>query len=263
MLQDDQFLRTRMLIGNSGLEKLEGAHVCVFGIGGVGGHVIEALARAGVGQLSIVDKDIVDITNLNRQIIATHETLDCAKVDVMRKRINTINPNCKVVPHKVFFRENTAHEFDFSEYDYVVDAIDTVSAKLCVIIEAKSANVPVITCMGMARKLDPTQIKVSDIKNTHSCGLARVMRKELRRRGISNVKCVFSTEPARECKYLENENDENAREENSTGENANGENTNGENTKPSLGSISFVPSCAGMIIASVVVRDLLGEQFIE
>ena len=265
--QPNQFFRTEMLIGSAGLQRLKDSHVCVFGVGGVGGHAIEALARAGVGTLTIVDKDVVDITNINRQVIATLDTVGLAKVDVMKSRIALINSDCKVFARKVFFLEETAHTFDFSEYDYVIDAVDTVSAKLSIISAARAAGTPVITSMGMACKLDPTQIEVADISKTHTCGLAKVMRRELRRRNISHVKCVFSAEPpVRSFDASASDSSSNGTDAESAAamdsacdpDSSQKIKKRGKE-KPPLASISFVPSVAGMIIASVVTRELISN----
>lgn len=234
----DQFSRTSLLIGKDAMDKLEHSSVAVFGIGGVGSYAVEALARSGVGRLALFDADTVCLTNINRQIIATHKTLGRKKVDVMKERVLQINPLCAVTAYDSFYSSKNAAEYDFSDYSYIVDAIDTVSSKLVLIEMAKAANIPVISCMGTGNKLDPTMLEVSDISKTSVCPLARVMRKELRTRGIFNLKVVFSREPpiSPVC------DDESA---------------GGASRVP--GSISFVPSCAGLIIASEVVKDIVGR----
>lgn len=232
-----RFERTERLLGAQAMERLASSRVAVFGVGGVGGHAVEALARSGVGAIDVIDKDTVDLTNLNRQAIATEDTLGESKVEAMRRRILSINPRCSVTTHECFFLPETADGFDFSEYDYVVDAVDTVTAKLQIVTQAKECGTPVISCMGTGNKLDPTALQVADISKTSVCPLAKVMRKELRKRGISHLKVVYSQEspitPA--C----------------------GADTEGAR-RSSPGSVAFVPSVAGLIIAGEVVKDLAG-----
>ena len=187
-----QFSRTALLIGEEGVEKLKKARVAVFGIGGVGGYVVEALARSGVGSLELIDKDVVSLSNINRQIIALHSTVGQYKTEVATARARDINPEIEVITRNVFYLPETANEFDFTSYDYVVDAIDTVSGKLALIEQAKKANIPVISCMGAGNKLDATAFEVADITKTSVCPLARVMRRELKKRGIEHVKVVYS-----------------------------------------------------------------------
>jgi tRNA A37 threonylcarbamoyladenosine dehydratase len=230
-----QFSRTEMLIGSEGLEKLQKARVAVFGIGGVGGYAVEALARAGIGALDLVDDDMVDISNINRQIIALHSTIGQPKVEVAAKRIKDINPNIKLKINKIFYLTENKEQFNFKEYDYVIDAIDTVAGKISLIEQAVEAGVPIISAMGAGNKLDASKLEITDISKTHTCPLAKVMRKELRQRGISHVKVVYSTEPALKPQMCE----------------AN----NGKRQTP--GSISFVPSVMGLLIAGEVIRDLL------
>ena len=193
---EDMFSRTRMLLGDAAMDRLKRARVAVFGVGGVGGHVVEALTRSGVGALDLIDSDRVELSNLNRQIIATRDTLGMLKVNAAKARVLSINPDCQVQTHPIFFLPETADQFDFTQYDYVVDAIDTVAGKLQLIEAAKAAGVPVISSMGAGNKLDPTAFRVADIDQTSVCPLARVMRRELRKRGIEHVKVVYSTEPA-------------------------------------------------------------------
>ena len=216
------FSRTEILLGKSAMEKLKNARVAVFGVGGVGGYVVEALARSGVGTLDIIDNDSVSLSNVNRQIIALHSTIGRAKVDVAKERAKDINPDICVYAHKVFYLPETADEFDFTKYDYVVDAIDTVSGKLALIERAKEAKVPVISSMGAGNKLDPTAFEVADIQKTSVCPLARVMRRELKKRGIDHVKVVYSKEEPLSSP-LQDE----------------------ESGKPIPGSIAFVPSVVG------------------
>ncbi len=229
-----QYARTELLIGKESVEKLKGARVAVFGIGGVGGYVVEALARAGVGTLDLVDKDIISESNINRQILALHSTVGKWKTEAAKERIKDINPDITVYTHNLFYLPETADKFDFSAYDYVVDAMDTVSAKLALIERAKSADIPVISSMGTGNKLDPTAFEAADISQTRICPLARVMRKELKRRGIEHLKVVYSKEEAKPSTLFDE-----------------------ESGKPIPGSISFVPSAAGLIIAGEVIKDLI------
>ena len=192
----EQFARTGLLIGEEGVERLQKAKVAVFGIGGVGGYVVEALARSGVGAFVLIDNDEVALSNLNRQIIATRDTVGRPKVDVMRERILSINPEAQVETRQCFYLPENADEFDFSGYSYVVDAVDTVTAKIDIILRAQEAGVPVISAMGAGNKLDPTKFEVTDIYKTTMCPLAKVMRRELKKRGIPGLKVVYSTEEA-------------------------------------------------------------------
>ncbi len=192
---ENQFSRTENLIGTKNLNKLKNAKIAVFGIGGVGGYVIEALARSGVENLTIIDNDTISITNLNRQIIATHSTLSQPKTQVMKERILDINPNANVITHNTFYLPKNSAEFDFSQYNYIVDAIDTVTSKIELITKAKECNTPIISCMGTGNKLDPTKFEIADISKTSVCPLAKVMRYELKKRNIKNVKVLYSKEP--------------------------------------------------------------------
>ena len=224
----DPFQRTRMLLGSDAVEKLRQSRVLVFGLGGVGGYVCEALVRAGVGSLHLVDKDKVDITNLNRQIIATWDTIGMEKTEAMRQRLLSINPDMEITVSNCFYLPERAGEFDFGAYDYVVDAIDNVTAKVDLICRAREADTPVISSMGTGNKLDPTRFEIADISQTSVCPLAKAVRKALRDRGITDVKVLYSKEePVR----------------------------TGLRTPA---SISFVPSAAGLIIAGEVIRDLTG-----
>ena len=222
----EQFSRTAQLLGNENVEKLFDKHVIVFGVGGVGGYVVEALARSGIGKISIVDNDVVNESNINRQIIALHSTVGMQKVEVLKNRILDINPECKVFVYNQFFLPENSNDFDFSIYDYVVDAVDTVTAKLEIIKKSKESKVPVISSMGTGNKLNPMGFKVSDISKTKVCPLARVMRNELKKRGISKVKCVYSEE-------------------------------NPVIQTQTPASVAFVPSVAGLLIASEVIKDLV------
>lgn len=238
----NEFSRTALLLGKAAMNRLSSSHVAVFGVGGVGSYCIEALARTGIGTLSLFDHDEVDITNINRQLIATHETLGRKKVDVMAKRIAAINPSAVVIRHPIFYMPDNSHSIDFTSYNYIVDAIDTVSAKLSVIEQANHAHIPIISAMGAGNKLDPAQLEVTDIYQTSVCPLARVMRRELRQRNIPRLKVVYS----KETPLI-------PRTEQQT------EPPKGRRAVP--GSVAFVPSVAGLIIASEVVRDLIQSDF--
>lgn len=237
----DQFSRTELLIGEAGVKRLQAARVAVFGIGGVGGYVVEALARSGVGSIDLIDNDTVSLTNINRQIIATHDTVGQFKTDVMRDRILSINPRAQVTVHKCFYLPKTAEKFDFGQYDYVVDAVDTVTAKLDIIMQAKAKNVQVISCMGAGNKLDPTAFRVVDIYETTVCPLAKVMRRELKKRGVEKLKVVFSTEQSITPAQTQE--------------------VTGKRATP--GSISFVPAVAGLILAGEVIRELIDRKEIN
>ncbi|NME83927.1 tRNA threonylcarbamoyladenosine dehydratase [Clostridium sp. SM-530-WT-3G] len=248
----DSLIRTGLLIGADGLEKLKNSKVIVFGVGGVGSFTVEALARAGVGQITLVDNDTVDITNLNRQIHATYETVGKAKVDLMKERISSINKYCNVITHRVFINNDNIEEFVPKDVDYVVDAIDTVTAKLALAEYCYKNNIRIMSSMGTGNKLDPTKFKVTDVFKTKVCPLAKVMRHELRKRGVEKLKVVYSEEvPLKPLSPAD------------LGFVAKGPVEDDENTqlKPKRqtpGSISFVPPVAGMIIASQVIRDILG-----
>lgn len=228
----DRFSRTELLLGEEAMNKLQQAHVAVFGIGGVGGYVVEALARCGVGKLDLIDNDKVCLSNINRQIIATEDTLDKYKVDVMKDRILSINPNAEVNTYKCFYLPDNAHQFNFTRYSYVADAIDTVTAKIELVMQAQKAGVPIISSMGTGNKLNPTALEIADIYETSVCPLAKVMRRELRKRGIENLKVLYSKEEP--IKHAQG------------------------HLIP--GSTSFVPSAAGLIIASEIVKDITGIE---
>ncbi len=230
---ENQFTRTELLIGDEGLKKLQLSKIAVFGVGGVGGYVVEALVRCGIGSIDIIDNDKVHITNLNRQIIATHSTLDRYKVDAAEERIKDINPDCKVTKYNTFFTPETSSEFDFSKYDYVIDAIDTVSGKIELVMKCNEAGVPIISSMGAGNKMHPEKFEISDIYKTSVCPLAKVMRQELKKRRIKKLKVVYSKEPP--IKPVSNDS----------------------GGKRIPGSNSFVPSVVGLIIAGEVVNDLL------
>lgn len=242
--------RTALLLGEEGLARLRGSYVAVFGIGGVGGYVCEGLVRSGVGAFDLVDDDKVCLTNLNRQIIATRKTVGKYKVDVMRERMLEINPDCDVRVHKCFYLPETAAEFNFSDYDYVVDAVDTVTAKVTLVLEAQKAGVPIISCMGAGNKLDPSRFRVADIYKTQGCPLARVMRTALRKRGVKKLKVVYSDEiPTRPIEDMSIS----CRSHCICPPGAKHTCTERRDIP---GSTAFVPSVAGLIIAGEVVKDL-------
>ena len=235
----DQYSRTQLLLGAEAMEKLHHARVAVFGIGGVGGYTVEALARSGVGALDLIDDDKVCLTNLNRQIIATRSTVGQYKVDVAEQRIHDIDPNIKVTTHRCFFGPETQDDFDFTQYDYVVDAIDTLSPKLALIAAALERGLPLVSSMGAGAKTDPTRLEIADISKTHHCPLAHMLRKRLHKIGIRRgFRAVFSPEPMREGAMILCEE---------------------QNKKSNVGTISYIPALFGIGCASVVVRDLIGE----
>ena len=246
----DQFARTTLLYGRGSVEKLKNRHVAVFGIGGVGGHCAEALCRSGIGALDLFDGDVVDITNINRQIIATYKTIGRDKADVMRERLLEINPKATITAHKLFYLPETAGAVDLSLYDYIVDAVDTMTAKLEIVLRAKALGIPVISSMGAANKLDPTRFEVADIYETSVCPMARIMRNELRKRGVASLKVVYSKEPpitpdigeigGPVCASVQ----------------TNGK-TAGGIRRQIPASNAFVPPVAGLILASEVVKDLI------
>ena len=246
----DQFSRTQLLLGAEAIEKFKNSRVAVFGIGGVGGFVVEGLVRSGIGAFDLIDDDKVCLTNLNRQIIATRKTVGKYKVDVMKERILEINPDAKVTTHKCFYLPDTAEEFDFSAYDYVVDAVDTVSAKIELVLRAKEANVPIISCMGAGNKLDPTRFEVTDIYKTSVCPLAKVMRRELKKRGVKKLKVFYSKEePIKPSEDMSISCRQNCicppgAEHKCT------------ERRAIPGSVSFVPSVAGLIIAGEILKDI-------
>ena len=248
----EQFSRTNLLLGDKAMETLASSHVAIFGIGGVGGYAVEALARCGVGSIDIVDDDNVGITNINRQIVATTSTVGKPKVDVMEQRILDINPSCRVRKHKCFYLPATASQFDFAQYDYILDAVDTVTAKLHLITSAHEANTPIISSMGAANKLDPTAFEVADIYETSICPLAKIIRKECRKRGIGHLKVVYSKEPVRE--RFGGTNVEDVVQESGTIDD--GGHRVGRAGIPA--SIAFVPPAAGLAMAAEVVKDLVG-----
>lgn len=241
MIQE-QFLRTAMLLGEEAVTRLQKARVAVFGIGGVGGYTVEALARSGIGQLDLIDSDTVSISNLNRQILATHSTVGMPKVEAAKARVLDINPDCVVRTHQVFYTPETADSFDFREYDYIVDAIDTVTGKLALVERAAAVETPIICSMGTGNKLDAAAFQVADISKTTMCPLARVMRRELGKRGIRHLKVVYSREEALTPTGWEEEAA-----------------ALGKRQIP--GSVAFVPGAAGLILAGEVIKDIaLGEK---
>ena len=234
--------RTRLLLGSENIEKLKAARVAVFGIGGVGGYVAEALARSAVGSIDIIDNDIISASNINRQIIALHSTIGRYKTEVMKERVKDINPECHVVEHRCFFLPENQDGFNFKDYNYVVDAVDTVAAKIAIVLAADRAGVPVISSMGTGNKFNPLRFKTADIYETSVCPLARVMRRELKKRGIKKLKTVFSDEQPKEYDYYVSCNEE----------------VSDISSKRSIpGSLAYVPPAAGLIIASVVISELI------
>lgn len=237
---EEKFIRTALLFGEDAMALLAEKRVAVFGVGGVGGYVVEALARSGIGNIDIIDKDEVAESNINRQLIATTETIGRKKVEVLKERILSINPACQVNAYDCFFLPETADQFDFSKYDYVVDAVDTITAKIELVLRAEEANVPMISSMGAGNKLDPTRFEVADIYKTSVCPLAKVMRRELKKHGVKKLKVVYSKEEPVERRM---EFDDEAER------------------KKTPGSCAFVPSVAGLILASEVIKDLAGYNY--
>ena len=231
----EEFSRSALILGDDSIKKLSSSRVIIFGLGGVGGYAVEALARTGVGKLDLVDNDEVSLSNLNRQIYALHSTVGKDKVDVAADRVLDINPDCVVTKHKIFYLPETADQINLSDYDYIVDCIDTVSAKLELVMRAKEANVPIISSMGTGNKLDPSKLKIADISKTSVCPLARVMRQELRKRGIYHLKCVFSIEEPATVSI-----------------------ESGSRHVP--GSVAFVPSVAGLMLSGEVIKDLIRSE---
>lgn len=234
----EMFSRTEMLIGDEGLDILKNSHVAVFGVGGVGGYVVEALVRSGVGKIDVFDNDTVSVSNINRQIIATTATVGKLKVDAIKERALLINPQVRINAHNCFYMPSNSSQFDFSVYDYIVDAIDTVTGKIEIILKAQEAGKPVISSMGTGNKLEASMLEVSDIYKTSVCPLARVMRQEMKKRGVKKLKVVYSKEqplqPLKKANY-----------------------TDSEIRKAVPGSVSFVPAAAGLIIAGEVIKDLI------
>ena len=236
---DNRFSRTELLIGKEALEKLKNSRIAIFGVGGVGGYAVEALARSGVGTLDLIDRDTVSISNINRQIIATEKSVGRLKAEVAAERAHDINPDINVNVYNMFYTPETSAQFDFSQYDYVIDAIDTVSGKIELVMQANASNTPIISSMGAGNKLDPTLFEVSDIYKTSVCPLARVMRRELKARGIKKLKVVYSKEIPVIPQIKQ---------------------TDPETHKPIPASIAFVPSVAGLIIAGEVIKELISMR---
>ncbi len=234
----EQFSRTELLLGEEAMKELAKARVAVFGIGGVGGYVVEALVRSGIGAVDLIDSDTVAPSNLNRQIIATRSNIGKYKVDAMKERIMDINPECQVTVHRCFYLPETRGEFDFSKYSYVVDAVDTVTAKLELVMQAKEAGVPIMSSMGAGNKLSPAEFEVADIYMTSVCPLAKVMRRELKKRGVKKLKVVYSKEEPIKVSAIEEDSQR----------------------RSTPGSAAFVPSVAGLIIASEVIKDLVKDK---
>ena len=235
-----QFSRTEILLGSDAMERLYESSVAVFGVGGVGGYTVEALARSGIGHLALIDPDDVGLSNINRQILATHSSLGQLKVEAAKQRVLDINPNAKVDTYPIFYTPETADQIDLKQFDYIVDAIDTVTGKLCLVQRAVEAGVPMISCMGAGNKLDGTAFRVADISKTTVCPLARIMRKELKKRGINHLKVVFTTEEALKPVGAEEEAA-----------------ALGKRQIP--GSTSYIPGIAGLLLAGEVIKDLAGK----
>jgi len=235
-----EFSRSELLIGIEGVERLKNSRVAIFGVGGVGSFTAEAIARSGVGHIDLFDNDVVTITNINRQLVATHSTIGLPKVEIMRDRIKDINPNAEVEIYQMFYLPETAEKVDFTKYDYIVDAIDTVSAKLSLVQKANEFNIPIISAMGGGNKFDPTKFVVTDIYKTMICPLAKVMRSELRKRGIEKLKVVYSTEEPKKPVLPE------------------GREAEVTSKRSTPGTVSFVPPVLGMIVAGEVIKDLIG-----
>ena len=228
----EEHTRTIALLSEEGVNRLAAARVAVFGIGGVGGHLAEALARAGVGHIVLVDKDKVSLSNINRQAVALHSTVGLPKVEVMAQRIRDINPSCVVDTHEMFYLPETAHEFDLANLDFVADCVDTVSAKLELAVRCNAENIPIISAMGAGNKLHPERFRISDISKTETDPLARIMRRELKKRGVKKLLCAWSDEPPQDSNIL------------------------GDNGKPAPASVSFVPSVMGLIMAGEIIRSI-------
>lgn len=237
---EEMFSRTELLLGKDAMQKLKDSHVAIFGVGGVGGYALEALVRSGIGSIDIIDNDTVSVSNINRQIIATTDSVGLSKVEVAKSRALNINPDVKITAHNLFYSPETENFFDFSGYDYVIDAIDTVTGKISLVMRCEEAKTPIISSMGAGNKLDPCAFEVSDIFKTSVCPLAKVMRKELKDRGIKKLKVVYSKEMPIKPKK------------------ADVESVSGKKQIP--GSIAFVPSVVGLIIAGEVVKDILKEK---
>ena len=231
----NRFLRTSLLLPEDKMRRLAESHVMIFGVGGVGGYVVEALVRSGVGKITVIDNDTVNITNLNRQIIALESTLDKLKIDVIKERILAINPNCTVETYDMFITDKNIDEINYDGVTFIVDAVDTITAKIAIIKKAKELNIPIISSMGAGNRLDPTLIKIADINQTKNCPLAKTMRYELKKRDIRNVKCIYSLElPVELTKQI----------------------TNPENNKIVIGSIAYMPSMFGLMIASEIIKEI-------
>ncbi len=234
---DNRFSRTEILLGEDGFKRVCAARVAVFGIGGVGGHASDALVRSGIGAIDLFDSDTVDITNINRQLVATDRTVGAVKVEAAREHLLSVNPSCDIRAHRLFYSEENADSVDLSSYDYVIDAIDSVKSKVLLIKNASLAGTPIISAMGAGNKLDPTAFRVSDISKTSVCPLARIMRRELRAVGVTHLKVVYSEEPPVSAVV-----------------------TGGEKTRHAPASIAFVPSVMGLILAGEVIKDIAGIE---
>lgn len=264
----EQFIRTAMLLGEEGIRRLAGKRVAVFGIGGVGGHVAEALARSGIGALDLIDNDVVNVSNINRQIIALYDTVGQYKTRVMAERIARINPDCKVTVYETFYLPEEREKFPFEQFDYIADAIDTVTAKIDLAVTAEKMGIPIISCMGTGNKLDPTQLEVTDIYKTSVCPLAKVMRRELKARNVKALKVVYSREQALTPLLLTSGEETTAGCTEQVkkavcmtdGTEQVKEPENGARHRAVPGSTAFVPAVAGLILAGEVIRDLAGGK---
>ena len=257
-MTDQQFMRTEMLLGQEKMKRLSACRVAVFGLGGVGGYAAEALARSGIGALDLIDPDAIALSNLNRQILALHSTLGVGKAEAAKDRIADIAPNCSVRIYPLFYLPDTADQLNFSDYDYIIDAIDTVTGKLTIAEKAKEAGTPLLSVMGTGNKLDPTKLTVADLYETEACPLAKVMRRECRKRGIEKLKVVYSTEkPIKPVKPAEEISEEGAPDPDAR-QKEEQESEGAKRRKDVPGSTAFVPGAAGLIAASVVIRELSG-----
>ena len=270
-MMQDQFSRTALMLGQESIEKMKSCRIAIFGIGGVGGHCAEALCRSGIGTIDLFDGDMVDITNINRQLIATHKTVGRDKVSIMRERMLEINPEVTVKARKLFFLPKTADEVDLSVYDYIIDAVDTITAKLELVCRATALGVPIISSMGAANKLDPTAFEVADIYKTSVCPIARIMRSELRKRGVDALKVVYSKEPpVQPAEYSAKNQTENQTENSAENQTSNHYQLlipnsefripNSQRIRQVPASNAFVPPVAGLIMAAEVVKDLTGYK---
>lgn len=252
----EQFVRTAMLLGEGGIEKLKNSRVAVFGLGGVGGHAVEALVRSGIGTVDLIDNDTVNLSNLNRQIIAAYDTIGSLKTEAMAKRIALLNPECRVNVHNCFYLPECSEEIPFREYDFILDAIDTVTAKIDLAVQAQEKEIPIISCMGTGNKLNPQLLEIADLYQTSVCPLAKVMRKECKARGIRSLPVVYSKEPARTPYSIEEVGEPLEEMKGAAGESD--EASKQERRRATPGSTAFVPAAAGLMMAGYAIRRLTG-----